>query len=440
MNKEVLNNKMVSLLSTEQVLSDFGEAVASIVMQNPSVVWAKFILTDDLPNGNGMRVPKEEFANIIKSGVHMPVKMVEGSVENHEGSKPLGVITHLIEQENKVVALAALWHKERPSDVDYIKNKVKTQEPVDVSWEIYYSDYRENEETSTMDLLGTSLSAATIVKNPAYEGRTPFLAVAGMANKWSKAYIDKLPDNAFLHIEIKDKKKLRYFPILDMDGNLDKDRLSQVDEEISESGLSKNIVESVKNAVLVLSNRFENKPSLEKINKEAKLVISSLDITEEELDELQELKNKVSGLESKLDETKSSLKEKEDALAEKEATLTEIEKELKELRDYKAEIEAIAERAEKLEALKNKFKEAGIEKDDKYFEENEEKLLNMDDETLDFVLQEMVSFASKDGTDKTEDAKASKDKKVLPAFTDEGKKELSPKELAKALRESKRAK
>ena len=326
-NTEISDKSMITLLTNEQVVSQFGDAVASLVMQNPSVVWAKFVLTDDKPNGNGMRIPKEEFSNIIRTGVHMPVKMVEGSIENHDGSKPLGTITHLIEQDNRIIALAALWHKERPSDVDYIRNKVKEKEAVDVSWEIMYEEASFDDE-GFVDLFGTALSAATVVKNPAYEGRTPFLAVAGMAKRWSKAYIDQLPDSAFLYVE-SDKNK-RHFPILDKDGNVDKNRLSEILEETSESKLSKNILKSVKNAVSVLQSRFEDEASLESINEDARLVISSLDITEDELDELEKLRKDVEKLEAKLEGAQSALEAKEETLAEKINLLTENEQELEE--------------------------------------------------------------------------------------------------------------
>jgi len=435
MKKNVISsNKAVTLLTSEQVISDFGEAVASVIMENPAVMWAKFVLTDALPNGNGMRIPKEEFANIIRSGVHMPVKMVEGSVENHEGSKPLGVITHLIESEDKILALAALWYKERPSDVNYIKDRVKDKEPVDVSWEISYDDYVIAAD-GILNLYGTSLSAATIVKNPAYEGRTPFLAVAGMANKWSNAYISNLPDSAFLYVEKKEDATVRHFPIMDKDGNLDAERLSKLEGEIAESGLSKRILESVKNAAKVLSNRFENETDLESLNVDARLVISSLDITEDELDELQEVKDKVAVLKSDLETATSTLVLKDAELTEKETALSELQEELTELREYKEAIEAEAAKAESIEAIKTKFKEAGIEKEDSYFEENMESLLSLEDSTLDFMLQEMVSFSSKEDGEEGS-AEAGLGKSNLPNFKAEGtSSETDPKELAKALRE-----
>lgn len=430
----VSNDITLILLNADEVIAEFGEAVASLVRKNPAVVWAKFILTDDLPNGNNMRIPKEEFSNIINSGVHMPIKMAEGSIENHENSKPLGVITHLLERDNRILALAALWHKERPSDVEYIKNRVAEKKPVDVSWEILY-DEMEMSEDGVANLYGTALAAATVVKDPAYEGRTPFLAVAAKANKWSPAYINLLDDSAFLYV--RDGK--RYFPVLDKDGNVDENRLPIIKEEIAESSLPKKVIKSIENAINIIKNRFNDGTDLATINKEAKVIISSLEeITEEKLDELEKLTKRVEELEAKLAEAEKSLQEKTNALAEKETALSEKETKLVELEEYKASIEAEVEKVEKLNSIKQKFNEAGIEKEETYFDENADALLALDPATLDFVLQEMVSFSSKNEDENANENEEEASKKTLPNFKNlkEGE-EVSVKDLAKFLKERK---
>lgn len=190
---------MVQLIDENEVKSEMGEAFASY-MWNPTVTWAKFVLTDDKKNANGERIPKEEFENLIRSGVHMPVKMAIGEISpGHPGTKPLGTITHLKEVSTEdgttaIVALAALWSHERPADVEFIKKRFAERQPVDVSWEILYEDSIFNAESESMDLMGTVLSAATIVGNPAYTGRTPFLSIA--AKKKSEATVETTdPEN-----------------------------------------------------------------------------------------------------------------------------------------------------------------------------------------------------------------------------------------------------
>src|SRR5689334_5002936 len=94
---------IVELLSKEDVESQFGEAAASVIATDQVITWAKFILTDDKPNGNRQRVPKEEFENILKTGLFKPVKMAVGEIaDGHEDSKPLGVITNLKIEGNKI--------------------------------------------------------------------------------------------------------------------------------------------------------------------------------------------------------------------------------------------------------------------------------------------------------------------------------------------------
>jgi len=156
---------------------DEKDAFASVTL-NPTLRWLKFILTDDQPNANKQRIPQEEFDNLIKSGINMPIKMAAGDIaDGHENSFPVGVITHLKKVANKIEGLAALWSKERPEDIDLIINEFESGSPPQISWEVPYMEevLREN---GVKDLIGTILRAATLVRRPAFEGRTPVIAVA----------------------------------------------------------------------------------------------------------------------------------------------------------------------------------------------------------------------------------------------------------------------
>lgn len=351
---------MVQLLDESEVKSEMGEAFASFML-NPTVTWAKFILTDDRTNGNGERVPKEEFANLIRSGIHMPVKMVLGEIQGHPESKPLGTITHLKQVQKEdgssaIVALAALWGKERPADVEFIKARFAEKKPVDVSWEILYETETINDETHSTDLHGTVLKAATIVGNPAYEGRTPFLSIA--SKKISDAAVEEITD----------------------DTN-----------------------------------------------------------TEDNSMELKDLEARIAEIEPQLTEAQTQIAAKDTLIAEKDAEiarltgeLTAKEEELVPLRDFKTSADAEVAKQEKLEALKAKFVEAGLNKDDQYFTDNGDKLLEFDDNSLEFFIQEMSANLS------TVDGKASQasSKTKIPALTGGDQSEdLSPKALAQYLRE-----
>lgn len=332
---------VVSLIDENEVKTEMGEAFASFML-NPTVTWAKFILTDDKTNANGERIPKEEFANLIRSGIHMPVKMALGEISaGHPGTKPLGTITHLKETTTDdgsfaLVALAALWGEERPADVEFIKQRFAEQQPVDVSWEILYTDSNLNTETKSMDLIGTVLRAATIVGNPAYTGRTPFLSIA--AKKVGEA-----------EDEQEDPTKL----------------------------------------------------------------------AEEELKTIEELQADLDAVQAKLTEANAKLDAANSSLAEKDANIERLTKESEEtntelasLREYKEAAEASAQKQEKLENIKAKFVEAGLEKGEDYFASNEETLLAMSESQLDFMVQELKAFATEASSKRTDASK-----KRIPVLT-----------------------
>ena len=427
---------MVYLVSENDVREEMGEAFAS-VMFNPTVMWAKFVLTDDMRNGNGQRIPREEFSNLIRSGLHMPVKMARGEISRgHDGSEPLGSITHLKEVSmpdgtNAIVALAALWGQERPADVSFIKQRFAEQNPVDISWEILYEDYSYNEEQNSLDLLGTVLRAATIVGDPAYQGRTRVLSVA--AKKWSKAYISELPNTAFLYVNGEEK----LFPIVDSEGMVDRTRLRDAIAELADSKLPSEIIEEKTELVERLISQFESGASIEQVTS---LFVSNTDFTEEEeLKTIEELQAQVAEMEPKLTDALSQLEAKEALLAERDTEIETLkqqvsanDEELTALRLFKAELDAAAEKEEKLNAIKTKFTEAGITKDEEYFAQNSEKLLGMEESTLDFMIQELVANLPEEG----QSATASHKKTKIPNLpSEEGVDASDPKALGRLLRE-----
>jgi hypothetical protein len=357
---------VVQLLNENELKSEMGEAFAAFML-NPTVTWAKFILTDDRTNANGERIPKEEFKNLMKSGIHMPIKMAMGEISpGHPETKPLGTITHLKEVSldggiSAIVAIAALWGQERPADVEFIKTRFASKLPVDVSWEILYEDAKLNAQLGSMDLEGTVLRAATIVGNPAYQGRTPFLSIA--AKKVSKA---------------------------------------------------------------------EEEPATN----------SETTISEEALMDTKELEARVAELEPQLSEVQTKLTQSETLLTEKENEITRLteentakETELVTLREYKASIEAETARVEKLEQIKTKFVEAGLTKDDEYFNTNSDKFFKMDDDSLSFFIQEMAAGLT---TEAGKNSQSSTKETKIPALLGDEGEDKSVKSLAKALREQRK--
>lgn len=333
------------------------DAFASVTL-NPTLRWLKFVLTDDQPNGNKQRIPQEEFDNLIKSGINMPIKMAAGDIaDGHDKSFAIGVITHLKKVANKIEGLAALWSKERPDDVDLIIEEFESGSPPQISWEVPF-DREEVGTDGVATLKGIILRAATLVRLPAFEGRTPVLAVAATETK----------------------------PI-------------EAEAEIEEE--------------TIMSD------------------------------------DKLKELEVQLTEANETIAELRDQLKEKTEGFASIEEELTDLREFKAQSDKDTEEAEKLDSVKAKFAEAGIEKDDEYFDENKERFLSLDEAGQDFMVQEMSAFAKTsvatasleegdDGDDGDEEGEEG-----LPAFVNtEGVVDIlaDPKKAGKLLRENRQKK
>lgn len=175
MTEDTFQSQNIELINDDNLNS--LEAFASIVSLNPNVRWMKFILLDDMPNKNKQRIPQEEFDNVVKTGMYMPLKSEAGTTSgNHKASDPLGVITGLKKEGNHIIGLAALWEKERPEDIKMLKDSFDAGAKINVSWELNYNEEVKKEDYS--DLLGITMNAATIVGLPAYAGRTPITALA----------------------------------------------------------------------------------------------------------------------------------------------------------------------------------------------------------------------------------------------------------------------
>lgn len=273
-------------------INDAGDASASVSL-NPTFAWTKFILTDDQPNENKQRVPKSEFANLIKTGINAPVKMAVGKIEeDHDNAFPLGVITHLKEVDNRIEGMAALWTREREEDIKALREMYANGNLPQLSWEILYQDSKAD-ENGIEDLLDDSLRAVTIVGMPAYAGRTPIFA---MASKKS----------------------------------------------------------------------------------------NSEELTVTELEQAQ----------ARIKELEDSLAAKDGELTSKASEFTTLNTELEGLRQYKKTVEEEKAAVARFDSIKKKFAEAKIEKPEEYFSENKSFLLGLNDEALDFMIQEFVSFSS----------------------------------------------
>ena len=328
-----------------------GEAMASISL-NPNVTWLKIVITDDKPNANNMRIPKEEFANVIKTAVYMPLKMAEGQIsEGHDNTLPLGSIAHLSNEGDSVVALAALWNKERPSDIKYLKERFNNGQSIDVSWELNYDVTASQKNTDgILELRNIEMNAVTIVGLPSYMGRT---GVTALASK-------------------------------------DEGETEEMDDMIKREDHDK------------IVKTFEEK---------------------------------VADFEKKLSDASTKIEALEAAKAELETAKAELETlkpKFEELEKFKAEADALKAREEKLVSIRQKFAEAGIEVTDEYMQEKQETLLGMEEASLDFFIQELVSFQTKESEGATASISITS---KLPDVKDKSNKEVEPTDIVAGLRE-----
>ncbi len=289
--------KTITLMTSEVKLMidklEIEEMAASAsISLNPNVAWMKILLTDDKHNANKQRIPREEFANVLRTGLFMPLKMAYGEIsEGHADTFPLGVMTHLKTEGNSIQALAALWDRERHEDVEFLRSRYSEGKGIDISWELTYTD--EDVEEDGVALRNVSMNAATIVGIPAYQGRTNTLALSA-TNKGDLMATIELTEHERLMSEQKQK--------------------------------------------------FEE--DLEKVQ-------TNLTAVQAELNEL---------------------KPKYDVLAA-----------------FKQTIEEAEAKKTKLSSIKEKFEKANLKITDEYFNERAETFAGMNDEQLEFFIQELVA-------------------------------------------------
>ena len=318
--------------------------------ENPLITWMSFVFVDNKPNNNAQGVPQTSFGSLITSGNLMPVKMEEGKIGGHISSKPLGVIRNLIVEENKVLGEAALWNDERPSDIALLKESHSDGKPLDISFELKYTEYEVDAE-GTEWILDPIVKGATIVTNPAYGGRTPVLSVA------SKDEYSELPDSCFTFVEsggveqdgFTSPRNLRHFPFRDVEG------------KISETLLKESLSE-------IENTEFEQKERVLELLK-----ATSVELNKEKIKLMDEEKIK------ELEESQATLRTQ---LEDLETKLKDLETDRNELSEYKERREREDAEAELLQNRLGILTEAGFEFDEEQVKATRSFWLALDDEAF----------------------------------------------------------
>jgi hypothetical protein len=184
--------KSVKFENQIELIDSTDEAFSSVSL-NPNFQWGKIVICDDLPNLNKMRIPESEFDNLIRTGINSPIKMDIGRITGHDEArgKPIGVISQIRKETNKLIALVALWKKEREEDIAMLKDMYLKSQPPQTSWEIGYTESKID-ENGIEDLYGTMLNGLAVVANPAYAGRTGFVAMSSKTENLQEISMEEL--------------------------------------------------------------------------------------------------------------------------------------------------------------------------------------------------------------------------------------------------------
>lgn len=179
-------------------IKEFKSAIAEIAdvegsFEHPYLTRIKFIFATEegarlLTSQAGLKqgIKAEDFDEVIRTSIHMPIKMRylgKFGAQNHSGAITIGHITNMekIELEGGVKALAAegvLYTSEFPEEVEYLKDAHASGKAPGISYEVIYDGNKSIIEDGVEWLKGLITQAATIVKSPAYGSRTAIMALA----------------------------------------------------------------------------------------------------------------------------------------------------------------------------------------------------------------------------------------------------------------------
>lgn len=149
-------------------------------LSNPYHRMLKFILTDFKPNSNNEQIPLEEAENILKTAKFAPVKINFTGKEpgGHAFAEPIGTITDVYLDGDKIVAEARVWESENEEVVRWIEQTFSSQEPITFSWELAYDDAASVVQNGIKLLKNVVMLGVSIVKDAAYGLRTRLLSFA----------------------------------------------------------------------------------------------------------------------------------------------------------------------------------------------------------------------------------------------------------------------
>lgn len=238
----------------------------------------RFVFTDYEPNVNGQGVQKSEAGNILRTGVHMPIKVhFKGDgVGNHFGAIPVGPITSMYEDNDRIIGEAIIWKEAYGDVVEYLEKASAEEGGVQFSWELYYAD--SVVEDSVEWLKDVTVAAATIVDLPSYKGRTPLLSFASERQELIEE-IEQLKSRiAALEVDSAEDQEVKMNGVVATAAHVDPDA---------------GVVVAPSGTDVVPAEHKQQKDSRESVDTGAATPVAASNDLEDELRELREFKARV---------------------------------------------------------------------------------------------------------------------------------------------------
>lgn len=157
-----------------------GNLVKAEDQTHPLQMKLKLVLTPFTANANKTGIPQSEADNFIRTAKNQPFKInFNGMPGGHDLAYPVGLIQNAVlselENEPIIAGDVVVWKDEFPDVAQFLEEAILNGN-AHTSWEVYY-------DSSILDnniewLHGVVFAGTCVVNNPAYQGKTPILAVA----------------------------------------------------------------------------------------------------------------------------------------------------------------------------------------------------------------------------------------------------------------------
>lgn len=256
--------------------------------KNPLQTIAEIVITPFSVNKNGQAIPRSETENIATSALNQPLKInfAGNKVNGHSGSIPIGSITDVQIEDDRIVGKAVIWNDEFPAIAEHLKSASASGKDEGTSWEIYFAE--STFENGVEYLHGCVYAACCVVENPAYGTETLIRAIASDLSKSEEVNLEEereeilslqdqleslytlLDDLWFRSFEIEEAQQTRSDNLDTFSQRLQSlfSRFQELEAEYASAKAEKEKIVAERDALLIEKQEAEKKQRLaERLNK-----------------------------------------------------------------------------------------------------------------------------------------------------------------------------